>query len=241
MANYLLALEQGTSSSRALLFDQEARLLAVHQVPLPVEFPRPGWVEQDPAAIWRTLRDAARSVLRETLTTEDRLLGIGIANQRETTIVWERGTLAPIGPAIVWQCRRTADACAGLSASHDNHIRARTGLIADAYFSGPKIAWLLDSVPGARARAQAGELVAGTVDTWLLAQLSGGALHATDRTNASRTMLFDIHRGTWDAELADAQRVPIDMLPDVRPSIGAFGLSSAKSLGFEAPILAVGR
>ncbi len=239
MAAYLLALDQGTSSSRALLFDQEARLLAVHQIPLPVEFPQPGWVEQDPEAIWRSQRDAARAVLHETLTAEDRLLGIGIANQRETTIVWERETLTPIGPAIGWQCRRTADVCANLEAAHGNTIRARTGLVADAYFSGPKIAWLLDSVPGARARAEAGELVAGTVDSWLLAKLSGGTLHLTDRTNASRTMLFDIHRMAWDSELAAAMRVPIHMLPEVRPSIAEFGLASAETLGFEAPILSV--
>ena len=239
MAAYLLALDQGTSSSRALLFDQEARLLAVYQIPLPVEFPQPGWVEQDPDAIWRSQRDAARAVLQQTLTAEDRLLGIGIANQRETTIVWERETLTPIGPAIVWQCRRTAHACADLESTLSSTIRARTGLIADAYFSGPKIAWLLDSVPGARARAEAGELVAGTVDSWLLAKFSDGALHLTDRTNASRTMLFDIHRLAWDPELASAMRIPIDMLPEVRPSIAEFGLASAQTLGFEAPILSV--
>ena len=239
MADLLLALDQGTSSSRALLFDREARLVSAHQVALPIQFPQPGWVEQDANAIWTTQRDAARVAIDAGCGAGDRILAIGITNQRETAIVWERETLEPIGPAIVWQCRRTAAASSDLAASLDTQIRQRTGLIADAYFSGLKIAWLLDHAPGARARADAGDLVAGTVDSWLLAKLTDGAVHATDRTNASRTLLYDIHADAWDAELAAGQRVPIDLLGSVKPSLGEFGVARERHLGSEAPILAM--
>jgi len=239
VTDFLLALDQGTSSSRALLFDRKARLVAVRQIPLPIAFPRAGWVEQDAVAIWETQRDAARAVIRDACTAEDRIVGLGIANQRETTIVWDRRTLQPIGPAVGWQCRRTAEICRALKSSHGDSIRRQTGLVADPYFSGPKIAWLLDSVPGARERADRGELVAGTVDTWLLANLTTGAIHATDRTNASRTLIYDIHTGAWDAALATAQQVPQSVLADVQPSLGEFGVVDPNLLGHELPIVAV--
>ena len=238
MTDFLLALDQGTSSSRALLFDGKARLVAVQQIPLPVSFPRAGWVEQDALGIWETQRDAARAVIESACTAEDRIVGLGITNQRETTVVWNRETLVPIGPAVVWQCRRTAEACRDLEARLGDAIRRKTGLIADAYFSGPKISWLLDSVPGARERAARGELAAGTIDTWLLANLTKGSVHATDRTNASRTLIYDIHTGAWDSGLATAQRVPEATLAKVRSSLGEFGVADPDVLGREVPILA---
>ncbi len=211
----------------------------MRQLPVLVTFPREGWVEQDPESIWESQRDTARAVIADACTAEDRIVGLGIANQRETTVVWDRETLEPVGPAIVWQCRRTAEACRTLEASHGAAIRGKTGLVADAYFSGPKIAWLLDAVPRARDRAERGELAAGTVDSWLLARLTKGAVHATDRTNASRTLLYDIHAGRWDAELASAQGVPLGMLPAVQPSLGEFGVAAGGVLGKEAPIVAM--
>ncbi len=239
MADVILALDQGTSSSRAFLVDREARLFALRQIPLQSRFPQSGWVEHDALEIWHSLRDAARALLRDALPPDDRVVAIGIANQRETAVVWDRVTLEPIGPAIGWQCRRTAQACATLERSHGDTIRRKTGLVADAYFSGPKIAWLLDAVPGARRRAEAGDLAAGTVDTWLLARLTNGAAHRSDRTNASRTLCYDIHRDAWDAELCRAQGVPLALLPQVVPSISEFGVAAAEHLGCSAPVLAV--
>ncbi|MEE9278034.1 MAG: glycerol kinase GlpK [Dehalococcoidia bacterium] len=239
MAEYLLALDQGTSSSRAFLFDRRARLLAARQIAVPVHFQRPGWVEQDPLEIWRTQRDAARAVLRDACTADDRILGIGISNQRETTVVWDRATLEPVGPAIGWQCRRTATVCRTLHASHGDAIRRITGLRADPYFSGPKIAWLLDATAGTRERAVAGDLAAGTIDSWLLAKLTNGAAHLTDETNASRTLCYDIHTHGWNPSLCAAQEVPLSVLPEVTPSLGEFGVAAGEHLGREIPILAV--
>lgn len=236
--DYILALDQGTSSSRALLFDDHARVVAVEQIAVPTLTPRPGWAEQDAELIWATQRQAARAVLSRC-DAEDRVLGVGIANQRETVVVWDRRSLAPIGPAVSWQCRRTAAACAALAERFGRAIRARTGLVADAYFSGPKIAWLIDSVPGARRRAEQGELAAGTIDTWLLARLTAGVAHATEPTNASRTMLWDIHRAGWDAELCAAQAVPEALLPRVLASAGDFGTTDASLLGRALPVLAM--
>ena len=170
---------------------------------------------------------------------EDRVVGVGIANQRETAVVWERESVLPIGPAVSWQCRRTAAACAALRERFGEAIRTRTGLLADAYFRGPKIAWLLDSVPGARRRAEQGDLAAGTIDAWLLARLTAGAVHATEPTNVSRTMLWDIHRAGWDAELCAAQAVPEALLPEVRASAGEFGTTEAAVLGRALPVLAM--
>ena len=235
---YILALDQGTSSSRAALYDARGQAVASERAPLATRAPRPGWAEQDATAIWESQRDVARALLARC-DAEDRVLGVGIANQRETVVVWDRASLEPVGPAISWQCRRTAEACRALAASQGEAIRRCTGLVADAYFSGPKIAWLLDHAPGLRERAARGELAAGTVDAWLLARLTEGRVHATDVTNASRTLLYDIHRDRWDEELCAAQGVPLSVLPAVQASAGKFGTVAASVLGREAPVLAM--
>ncbi len=236
----MLALDQGTTSSRAIVFDEHARMLGTAQAEFRQIYPQPGWVEHDPEEIWRTQIDCARGALERAGVRAADLAAIGITNQRETALVWERATGKPIHNAIVWQDRRTAEHCDRLKqAGHDALVRERTGLVIDPYFSGTKIAWLLEHVAGARARAAAGELAFGTVDTWLMWQLSGGALHVTDVSNASRTMLFDIARGEWDAELLDLLGVPRTMLPEVRPSSGDFGASSAELLGARVAIAGV--
>ena len=201
------------------------------------QFPKPGWVEQSGIDIWRTQLEAAREVVGQVGV--ERIRAVALANQRETALLWERGTLRPLGPAIVWQCRRTAQPAADLDAAHGAEIRRRSGLRADAYFSGPKFAWLLDHVEGARDRAAAGELAAGTVDAWLLARLTNGRAHATDTTNASRTMLWNLSARAWDAALCGWQRVPVSILPEVLPSAGEFGLVEPSLLGEALPILAV--
>ena len=233
-----LALDAGTSSCRALVFDASGRVHALAQRSIAVRFPRPGWVEQSASEILT----AQQQVIRDAATQlggGERIVGAAIVNQRETTIVWDRASLEPIGPAIVWQCRRTAGAASALLQSHGDDIQERTGLRPDAYFSGPKIAWLLDHVPDARERAMRGELAAGTVDTWLLANLCTGSPHLTDRTNASRTMLWDLQSESWDPELCNWQDVPSSMLAGVRPSSGDFGRIQADILGREIPVLAV--
>ncbi len=223
----LLALDQGTTSTRAMLFDEAGEVLAMAGRPLEQHFPADGWVEHDPEEIW----DAAFAVLGEALgqagVTPDRVAGLGIANQRETVVLWERASGRPLAPAIVWQDRRTAEHCAKLRRRGlDELVQERTGLLLDPYFSATKIAWLLETIPGARARAQRGELAVGTIDSWMLWRLSGGAVHATDATNASRTMLLDIGSGTWDAELLKIFGIPQALLPTVRDSSGCFAESS---------------
>ncbi len=212
---HVLALDQGTTSSRAIVFDEAGAVRAVAQREFPQIFPRAGWVEHDPAEIWTSQISVALEALgRASLGPRD-LAAVGITNQRETTILWDRETGRPIHNAIVWQDRRTADVCERLKAEGaEALVRERTGLVLDPYFSGTKIGWLLDNVAGARARAEKGELAFGTVDTWLLWNLTGGQLHATDPSNASRTLLFDIHRGDWDDELLRLLRVPRSVLPD---------------------------
>jgi len=228
----VLALDQGTTSSRAVVFDATGAVRGFDQRELPQIFPRPGWVEHDPHAIWSTQLDTARNALRNARVTAADVAAIGITNQRETTIVWERATGAPIANAIVWQDRRTAAACErARERGLDALVADRTGLVIDPYFSATKIAWLLDHVDGARTRAEAGELAFGTVDTWLIWNLSGGARHVTDVTNASRTMLFDIRRRRWSDELLDAFGIPRAMLPEVLPCTAAFGTASAEHLG----------
>ena len=220
----ILALDQGTTSSRALLFDEGGRVLGSAQAEFEQHFPRPGWVEHDPAAIWSTQLDTARRVLREADLGAGDVGAVGITNQRETTIVWERATGVPIHPAIVWQDRRTAEVCRRLKRDgKEDLVRARTGLLLDPYFSATKIAWMLDHVDGARARAEAGELAFGTVDSWLLWNLTEGAVHATDASNAARTLLFDTTRLDWSDELCALFGVPRAMLPEVRDSSGDFG------------------
>ncbi|NCT84368.1 MAG: glycerol kinase GlpK [Comamonadaceae bacterium] len=217
----LLALDQGTSSSRALVFDRSGRLLAVAQRELPQHFPQPGWVEHDAEQIWAHQLECAREALAKAGV---RVAAIGITNQRETVVLWDRKTGRPLHRALVWQDRRTADFCAALKRQGlEPRVRELTGLLLDPYFSATKLRWLLDHVPGARERAVRGELAFGTVDSWLLWQLTGGRVHATDVSNASRTLLFDIHRGDWSDELLAAFDIPRGLLPEVRPSAGVFG------------------
>ena len=232
MAEYVLAIDQGTTSTRALLFDESARIVAVAQEPFEQHFPRPGEVEHDPEDLWTTTVSTVRGVLTKAACGPEAIAAIGIANQRETVLVWERATGRPIHRAIVWQDRRTADECAALRGrGHEALVSERTGLLLDPYFSATKIAWILDHVEGARARAEAGDLAFGTVDTFLLWRLTGGRVHATDATNASRTSLYDIRAGDWDPELLELFRVPRGMLPEVRDSAGEFGISDPALLG----------
>src|SRR6187551_626288 len=228
---YILALDQGTTSSRAIVFDQNANIVATGQREFPQIFPRPGWVEHDPNEIWATQIAVATEALGRAHLRPRDIAAIGITNQRETTVVWDRETGAPVYNAIVWQDRRTADFCDRLNRDgHDDFIRERTGLVIDAYFSGSKIAWILDNVPGARARAEAGKLAFGTIDSWLVWQLTSGSTHITDVTNASRTMLFNINTLKWDDDLLKLLRVPASMLPEVRASSEVYGQIST-SLG----------
>ncbi len=216
---FILALDQGTTSSRALVFDEAGRVRALAQREFTQHFPQPGWVEHDPEEIWQTQAQVAVEAVQKAGLTGVDIRAIGIANQRETTLVWDRATGRPIHRAIVWQDRRTADACDRLRARGvEGLIQRKTGLVVDPYFSGTKAAWLLDHVDGARERAERGELAFGTIDTWLAHRLTGGALHVTDASNASRTMLFDIHAGRWDDELCGGIGVPRAVLPEVRSS-----------------------
>ena len=234
---HLLALDQGTSSSRAVVFSAEGRVVAMAQREFRQIFPKPGWVEHDPREIWDTQLATAREALAKSGLGAGDIAAIGITNQRETTIVWNRTTGEPIANAIVWQDRRTAPACEALKQRGLEPVfRSRTGLVLDAYFSGTKIAWLLDNVPGARAAAGRGELAFGTVDTWLMWKLTGGAVHATDASNASRTLLFDIHEGAWSDELLGALQVPRELLPEVHASSHVYGQTQADLLGASMPI-----
>jgi glycerol kinase len=229
---YILALDQGTTSSRAIVFDQEGRPVAIGQRELRQIFPQSGWVEHDPREIFSTQRDVAREALRKANIAVKNVLAIGITNQRETTLIWDRQTGEPIHNAIVWQDRRTSAQCAELrEVGAESLVRERTGLVIDPYFSGTKIAWLLDEIPGARARAERGELAFGTVDTWLTWQLTGNRTHVTDVSNASRTLLFNIHSNEWDDELLRLLRVPRAILPEVHPSAHAFGILPASVFG----------
>ena len=240
----ILALDQGTTSSRAICFGRDGRPVASAQQAFEQQFPSPGHVTHDPEAIWSSQLAVAQDVVRQ-VGGADRIAAIGITNQRETTIVWDRATGEPIADAIVWQSRITAPACERLrDAGHEALFRERTGLPLDAYFSGPKIANLLDAVPGARSRAERGELCFGTVDSFLLWRLTGGstpagAVHATDVSNASRTLLFDIHRLAWDDELLELVGVPAALLPEVRPTSGRFGETAAELFGRPIPIAAL--
>jgi glycerol kinase len=224
---YILALDQGTTSSRAIIFDHAGSIVSVTQKEFPQIFPRPGWVEHDPRDIWSTQAGVAAEVLTKANVRADDVAAIGITNQRETTVVWNRNTGEPICNAIVWQDRRTASICDRLRARKmDRIISRKTGLVIDAYFSATKVQWILQNVKGARARARAGELAFGTVDSWLVWNLTGGKVHATDASNASRTMLFDITKGEWDDELLKLFGVPRSMLPEVRASSDVYGVTT---------------
>jgi glycerol kinase len=237
---YVLSLDSGTTSARAIVYDPDGTAVAVAQKEIAQHYPKPGWVEHDPAELWTAQIGVAVEALGRAGIGPRDVAALGITNQRETTVVWDRRTGDPVFNAIVWQDRRTAPACDQLrAAGHDRLIRDKTGLVLDAYFSATKLAWVLDHVPGARAKAEAGELAFGTVDTWLAWKLSDGHLHATDPSNASRTMLFDIHTGTWDDELLALFRVPRSVLPDVLPSSGVWG-EATTSLGLSGvPIAGV--
>ena len=234
---YILALDQGTTSSRAILFDRQGRATAVAQQEFEQLYPQPGWVEHRPEDIWSSQLNAAHVVLRESDVKADQIAAIGITNQRETTIIWDRETGEPIHNAIVWQCRRTAADCDRMRGEGLAPLfQQRTGLVLDAYFSGTKVRWLLDNVPGARDLAKQGKLAFGTVDSWLIWKLTGGRVHATDPSNASRTLLFNIERGEWDDELLAALDVPREVLPHVAPSSAMIGETDAALFGRAIPI-----
>ena len=236
----ILAIDQGTTSSRAIVFSADLSVLAVAQQEFPQQFPASGWVEHDPADIWSSTAAVTRAVIEKAGLRGADLAAIGITNQRETTVIWDRATGQPIHNAIVWQDRRTADLCAALKAQgHEPAVAATTGLLLDPYFSATKAAWMLDQVEGAHARAEAGELAFGTIDSFLIWHLTGGEVHATDATNAARTMLYDIHRGCWSPELCDLFRVPMAMLPEVRDSAGDYGTTRPDLFGAAIPIRGV--
>ena len=238
MPDYILAIDQGTTSTRAILFGADMTPVASAQEEFPQLYPAPGWVEHDPEAIWSSTLSTMRAAVQRAAIPPGEIAALGITNQRETTVMWDRATGCPLHNAIVWQDRRTADACAALrDAGHEPKISARTGLLLDPYFSATKIAWLLDHVAGAREAAALGRLAFGTIDSFLISRLTEGKLHATDATNAARTLLLDIHRGRWDAELCDIFGVPAKILPEVRDSAGDFG--TTRVLGPPIPILGV--
>jgi glycerol kinase len=235
--SFVMALDQGTTSSRAILFDQAGAPVAVDQHEFPQSFPKPGWVEHDPAEIWDSQLRAARGVLEKAGVTGADVVAIGITNQRETALVWDRTTGDAIHPAIVWQSRQTAPLCEELrSRGLEEEVRARTGLVIDAYFSGTKIRFILDAVTGAQGRAERGELAFGTVDSWLVHKLTKGRVHATEYSNASRTLVYNIHERDWDDLLLGELRIPRAMLPEVTDSSGVLGMTDPEWLGAEIPI-----
>ena len=236
-ARYVLALDQGTSSSRSIVFDQAGCVVSMAQAELPQIYPQPGWVEHDAMEIWRSQLETARKALAQAGIHAAQLSAVGITNQRETTVLWNRKTGQPVHTAIVWQDRRTEPLCADLRQQGlTETIRSKTGLVIDAYFSGTKLKWLLDTVPGARQQAAQGELAFGTVDSWLVWQLTGGRVHATDVSNASRTLLFNVQDNQWDAQLLAALDIPASVLPQVHPSCHAYGEVDARWLGAAVPI-----
>jgi glycerol kinase len=232
---FLLALDEGTTSARAALYNESGRRVAMKSRPIACAFPHPGWVEQDAEEIWRAQLESAREVLDEA---SEPVKALGITNQRETTVVWNRHTGKPVAPAIVWQCRRTADYCREL-AQHGHGIVHKTGLVIDAYFSGSKLRWTLENVPDARSQAENGDLLFGTVDSWLIWKLTGGTIHVTDHSNASRTMLMDLRTGQWDDDLLKQFGVPRAMMPRIVGSCEVVGLTSSEHLGKEIPIAGI--
>jgi len=237
MARYVMALDQGTTSSRSIIFNEKGEVVSVAQKEFTQIYPKAGWVEHNPMEIWSTQFGVAVEVLAKMNISAEDIAAIGITNQRETTIVWDKRTGLPVYNAIVWQCRRTADTCDQLRAEGmDKVVREKTGLVLDAYFSGTKIKWILDNVPGAREEAEKGNLLFGNVDTWLIWNLTKGKVHVTDYTNASRTMLFNIYDLKWDDELLDALTIPKSMLPEVKPSSCVYGNTEAVLFGAAIPI-----
>lgn len=240
MAGFVLALDQGTTSSRALLFDSAGAIKSVEQHEFSQSFPKPGWVEHDPMEIWETQLKAARGAIAKAKVSAADVAAIGITNQRETTVVWDRRTGEPIYPAIVWQSRQSSSVCDALRAEGlEEEVRSRTGLLIDSYFSGTKIRFILDAVPGSQKRAEAGELCFGTIDTWLIYKLTKGRVFVTEPSNASRTLLFNIHEGDWDDVLLAALRIPRAMLPEVRDSSGVLAEADPEWFGTSIPIAGV--
>lgn len=237
MAKYVLAMDQGTTSSRSIIFDKNGTPVESLNKEFEQIYPNPGWVEHRPLDIWNTQIETTKAVLKSANVDPSDIVAIGITNQRETTIIWDKVTGEPIMNAIVWQCRRTASICDNMnSRGWGPKVREKTGVVCDAYFSGTKIKWMLDNIPGARERAEKGELLFGTVDTWLIWKLSGGKIHATDYSNASRTMIFNIHTLDWDDELLEELNIPRCMLPEVKPSSYVFGMTDEKVFGAAVPI-----
>ncbi len=240
MGKFILAFDQGTTSSRSIIFDENGLIRSVAQKEFTQHYPQPGWVEHDPDEIWQSQLDTAREAIAKAGITAAEIQALGITNQRETTVVWNKFTGQPVCKAIVWQDRRTAGICQRLIAEGlENHIRTATGLVVDAYFSGTKVHWMLQNIPGARAAAERGDLLFGTMDTWLLWKLTGGQVHATDYSNASRTLLFNINTLQWDSQLLQALDIPAAMLPEVKPSSGVFGNTIKELLGAEVPIAGI--
>ncbi len=237
MSAYILAIDQGTTSCRSILFDKEGNMVGTVQREFAQIYPKPGWVEHDPLEIWNTQLETVRNVMATNGVSAGDIAGIGITNQRETVVVWDKTSGRPICNAIVWQDRRTAAICDELSAmGHEDYIREYTGLVVDAYFSGTKVKWILDNVPNARKKADAGELLFGTIDSWLVWKLTGGAVHITDYTNASRTMLYNIRKLEWDDHLLKLMGVPPSILPEVKPSSHIYGYTEKSLLDREIPI-----
>jgi glycerol kinase len=238
---YILALDQGTTSSRTIVFDDQGSIVAVAQKEFSQIFPKPGWVEHDPDEIWNSQLYTVREALRKANIEPQQIAGIGITNQRETTVVWDKRTGVPIHNAIVWQDRRTADICNSLKKKKDfeKYVKDNTGLVVDAYFSGPKVQWILDNVKGARKKAEVGELLFGTIDTWLIWKLTDGSLHITDYSNASRTMLFNIKTLKWDQKLLDAMNIPALMLPHATDSSRIYGFTHRGLFDVEIPIAGI--
>lgn len=240
MQKYIMALDQGTTSSRCILFDKSGSICSMAQKEFPQHYPKPGWVEHNPMELWSSQLAVATESMAMLGVRVEQIAGIGITNQRETTIVWDKNTGEPVYNAIVWQCRRTSDMIEALKEDgFDKVVQKKTGLVPDAYFSASKIAWILQNVPGARERANKGELLFGTVDTWLIWNLTKGAVHVTDYTNASRTMLFDIHRLCWDEDIMKRFDIPASMLPRVCPSSTIFGYTDSSLFGVGVPIAGV--
>lgn len=237
---YVLAIDQGTTSSRAVLFDHKGRIAGIAQREFSQIFPQPGWVEHNPREIMTSVYTTITELLNNADVDIHDIASIGITNQRETAVVWDKATGQPIHNAIVWQSRQTKDICEELEqAGHQEMVRAKTGLVIDAYFSGTKVKWILDKVPGARARAQAGQLLFGTVDSWLIWNLTGGKVHVTDYSNAARTLMYNIHELCWDQELLDLLQVPRSMLPQVRSSSEVYGLTHSQHIGAQVPIAGI--
>lgn len=236
---YLISLDEGTTSARTVLYNERGECVAMESRPIECIYPRPGWVEQDAMQIWQAQMESARAVLDRSGVAASAIAGLGITNQRETTIIWDRGTGKPVGPAIVWQCRRTAEFCNQLAVTHGAMITAKTGLIVDAYFSASKIRWILENTAGAREKAAQGDLLFGNVDTWLIWKLTNGAQHVTDPSNASRTMLMNIESGDWDEELLQLFGVPRHMLPRIVSSSGVVAGTAPEHLGASVPVAGI--